>query len=137
MFGLIPKEEKFFRMFQEMGVIITEGAQQLKTMLDDYADPQASQRQIKDTEHKGDNQTHLIIRTLNKTFITPLDREDIYSLASKLDDILDLVDACAQRFVMYNVENRPPPPRSWPSSSSNHARPWSGPCIILAASLTT
>lgn len=108
MFGLIPKEEKFFKMFQEMGVIITEGAQQLKTMLDDYADPLASQRQIKDTEHKGDNQTHLIIRTLNKTFITPLDREDIYSLASKLDDIIDLIDACAQRFVMYNVEKPTP-----------------------------
>lgn len=104
MFGLIPKEEKFFEMFRQMGTIITEGAVQLKHMMDDYADPLASQRMIKDTEHKGDNQTHVIIKTLNKTFITPLDREDIYSLASKLDDILDLIDASAQRFVMYNVE---------------------------------
>jgi hypothetical protein len=108
MFGLKPKEEKFFKMFQDMGVIITEGAQQLKVMLDDYVDPLASQRQIKDTEHKGDNQTHLIIKTLNKTFITPLDREDIYSLASKQDDIIDLIDASAQRFVMYNVEKPTP-----------------------------
>jgi predicted phosphate transport protein (TIGR00153 family) len=104
MFGLKPKEEKFFEMFRQMGTIITEGARQLKEMLDDYVDPVASQRQIKDTEHKGDSQTHLIIKTLNKTFITPLDREDIYALASKLDDILDLIDASAQRFVMYNVE---------------------------------
>ena len=104
MFGLIPKEEKFFTMFQDMGVIITEGANQLKKMLDDYSDPLASQRLIKDIEHKGDNQTHLIIKTLNKTFITPLDREDIYALASKLDDIIDLIDASAQRLVMYNVE---------------------------------
>ncbi len=104
MFGLIPKEEKFFQMFQEMGSIITEGANQLKNMIDDYSDPLAAQKLIKDTEHRGDNQTHIIIKTLNKTFITPLDREDIYALASKLDDILDLIDASAQRLVMYNVE---------------------------------
>ncbi len=104
MFGLIPKEEKFFEMFRDMGVIITEGAQQLKNMLDDYRDPVEWQQKIKETEHKGDSQTHHIIKTLNKTFITPLDREDIYALASKLDDILDLIDASAQRFVMYNVE---------------------------------
>ncbi|GAB4300345.1 MAG: DUF47 family protein [Desulfuromonadia bacterium] len=108
MFGLIPKEEKFFAMFREMGEIITEGATALKTMLDDYIDPVASQRSIKDIEHKGDNKTHEIIKTLNKTFITPLDREDIYSLASKLDDILDLIDASSQRFVMYNVEKPTP-----------------------------
>jgi len=108
MFGLIPKEEKFFVMFREMGEIITEGATSLKSMLDDYIDPIASQRGIKDIEHKGDNKTHEIIKTLNKTFITPLDREDIYSLASKLDDILDLIDASSQRFVMYNVEKPTP-----------------------------
>ncbi len=104
MFRLAPKEDKFFVMFQEMGAIITEGAEQLKAMLDDFSDPDASQKQIKDTEHRGDHQTHKIIKTLNKTFITPLDREDIYSLASKLDDIIDLMDACAQRLVMYKVE---------------------------------
>ena len=104
MFGLIPKEEKFFQMFQEMGTIIVEGAKLLKQMLDDYSDPVASQRAIKDIEHRGDMQTHAIIKKLNTSFITPFDREDIYSLASALDDILDLVDASAQRFVMYNVE---------------------------------
>lgn len=104
MFRLAPKEDKFFVMFHEMGTIITEGAEQLKAMLDDFSDPDASQKQIKDTEHRADHQTHKIIKTLNKTFITPLDREDIYSLASKLDDIIDLMDACAQRLVMYKVE---------------------------------
>ena len=54
MFGLIPKEEKFFQMFQEMGDIIVEGAQELKEMLDDYTDPAASQKAIKDIEHRGD-----------------------------------------------------------------------------------
>jgi predicted phosphate transport protein (TIGR00153 family) len=104
MFGLIPKEEKFFQLFQEMGGLIVEGAKLLKEMLDTYGDPVASQRAIKDIEHKGDQQTHIIINKLNTSFITPFDREDIYSLAGALDDILDLIDASAQRFVMYNVE---------------------------------
>ena len=104
MFGLIPKEEQFFKMFQEMGGLIVTGARQLKDMLDDFSDPVASQRAIKDTEHRGDTQTHDIIKKLNKSFITPFDREDIYSLAAALDDILDLIDGCAQRLVMYNVE---------------------------------
>lgn len=104
MFGLIPKEEKFFQMFQEMGDIIVEGAQELKKMLDNYADPAASQKLIKDIEHRGDHKTHEIIKKLNTSFITPFDREDIYALAGALDDILDLIDGSAQRFVMYNVE---------------------------------
>jgi predicted phosphate transport protein (TIGR00153 family) len=104
MFGLIPKEEKFFQMFQEMGGIIVEGAKELKTMLDNYSDPAASQKKIKEIEHRGDQQTHEIIKKLNTSFITPFDREDIYSLAAALDDILDLIDGSAQRFVMYNVE---------------------------------
>jgi hypothetical protein len=108
MFGLIPKEEKFFEMFKEMGVIITEGAELLKDMLHNFEDPAVSQKKIKDVEHKGDQQTHDIIKKLNKSFITPFDREDIYALSSALDDILDLVDASAQRFVMYNVEKPTP-----------------------------
>lgn len=108
MFGLIPKEEKFFQMFQEMGGIIVEGATALKEMLDHYSDPAASQKAIKDIEHRGDTQTHKIIKKLNKSFITPFDREDIYSLAAALDDILDLIDGCAQRLVMYNVESSTP-----------------------------
>jgi predicted phosphate transport protein (TIGR00153 family) len=104
MFGLIPKEEKFFQMFQDMGGLIVDGAKLLKEMLDDFSDPAASQKAIKEIEHRGDSQTHEIIRKLNTSFITPFDREDIYSLAAALDDILDLIDASAQRFVMYNVE---------------------------------
>jgi len=104
MFGLIPKEERFFKLYKDMTANIIEGAVLLKDMLDTFADPHESQRRIKDIEHKGDAITHSIIQRLNKTFITPMDREDVYALASKLDDILDLIDASAQRFVMYNVE---------------------------------
>ena len=111
MFGLIPKDEKFFQMFREMSANIVEGAQLLKSMLDDFDDPVASQRRIKEVEHKGDSQTHEIIKKLNKSFITPFDREDIYALSGALDDILDLIDASAQRFVMYNVEKPTPEAR--------------------------
>src|SRR5450759_2856798 len=105
MFGFIPKDESFFLLFKEMTKNIIEGAILLKDMLDNFENPAESQRRIKDVEHKGDSLTHQIIQKLNKTFITPLDREDIYSLASKLDDILDLIDASAQRVIMYNVES--------------------------------
>lgn len=112
MFGLIPKEERFFKLFKEMTSNIIEGALLLKDMLDNFADPQESQRRIKEVEHKGDAITHCIIQKLNKTFITPLDREDIYALASKLDDILDLIDASAQRFIMYNIDHATPEAKS-------------------------
>lgn len=108
MFGLIPKDEKFFAMFKEMTKNIIEGARLLKEMMDNFEDPAASQRMIKDVEHKGDSLTHEIIKKLNKSFVTPLDREDIYALSAALDDILDLIDASAQRFVMYNVEKPTP-----------------------------
>ena len=74
MFGLIPKEEKFFQMFQEMGGLIVDGARLLKEMLDDYSDPVASQKAIKDVEHLGDQKTHEIIKKLNSSFITPFIR---------------------------------------------------------------
>ncbi len=108
MFGLIPKEEKFFQMFKEMTANTIKGAELLKEMVDDFEDPAGSQRRIKDAEHKGDSLTHGIIKMLNKSFITPFDREDIYSLSSKLDDIMDLIDASSQRLVMYNVEKPTP-----------------------------
>jgi predicted phosphate transport protein (TIGR00153 family) len=104
MFGLIPKEEKFFVLFKELARNIVEGAQLFKEMIDDFSDPVASQKLIKQIEHNGDILTHDIVKKLNKSFVTPLDREDIYALSAALDDILDLIDASAQRIVMYNVE---------------------------------
>lgn len=108
MFGLIPKEEKFFAMFQEMGQILVSGAERLKLMLDEYSDLPEAQRAVKEIEHQGDAQKRRIINMLNTTFITPLDREDIYGLATALDAILNLIDASAQRFVMYRVEKPTP-----------------------------
>jgi uncharacterized protein len=104
MFGLIPKDEKFFTMFKEMGANIVEAATILKDMLDNFTSPTVSQHQIKELEHKGDIQTHELIKKLNKSFITPFEREDIYALTSALDDILDVIDASAQHIVIYNID---------------------------------
>lgn len=112
MFGMIPKEEKFFKLFKDMTENIIEGARLLKEMLDNFEDPNESQRRVKDVEHKGDSITHEILQKLNKTFITPLDREDIYALASALDDILDLIDASAARLIMYNIDSITPEAKS-------------------------
>lgn len=105
MFGLIPKEEKFFVMFRDMAKLIVEGAIALKEMLDYFNDPQRSQYLIKEIEHKADLTTHEIIKKLNQSFITPFDREDIYSLASALDNIIDIIDTATQHIVVYHIEN--------------------------------
>lgn len=108
MFGLIPKEEQFFTMFREMAKTIVASANALKEMLDDFKDPTNSQHLIKELEHQGDIQTHDIIKKLNKSFITPFDREDIYSLAAALDNIIDIIDTSAQHIVFYHIEKVTP-----------------------------
>jgi len=108
MFGLIPKEEKFFPMFIDMAKNTVKGAKALQAMLNDFSDPQKSQKIIKEIEHQGDVQTHEIIKKLNKSFITPFDREDIYSLAASMDDIVDIIDTAAQHLVFYHIERITP-----------------------------
>ena len=103
MFGLIPKDEKFFVMFNQLADEVVKGAELLKEMVDHYEDPVKSQKMIKEVEHAADAIYHDITKKLNASFITPFDREDIYALANGLDDILDMIDASAQRFVMFHV----------------------------------
>lgn len=102
-FGLIPKEEAFFELFKKAAHNMIEGSRLLKDMMDDFRDPAGKAKQIKDVEHVGDGITHDIAMRLNQTFITPIDREDIHDLASALDDILDAVEAVADRFVIYKI----------------------------------
>jgi len=103
MFRLIPREEAFFDMFRKAAHNMIEGSRLLKEMMEDYRDPVEQARRIKDVEHVGDGITHDIIRKLNQTFITPIDREDIYGLASVLDDVLDMAEAVSDRFVVYKI----------------------------------
>lgn len=100
---IIPKEEKFFELFIEQAENVLDGAKQLKDLLDEYSDCDQKRLIIEKTESHGDEITHRIIEKLNMTFITPMDREDIHALTSALDDILDLVNATAQRLELYRV----------------------------------
>ena len=104
-FRLIPKEERFFDDFVAMAVEIRRGAGLLQEMtapdkpLWDKAD------EIKEVEHKCDVLTHSVIQRLHKTFITPLDREDIHALARSLDDVIDAIDDCAAVVRLYKIEH--------------------------------
>lgn len=103
MFGLIPKEEAFFDLFKKAAHNMIEGSRLLKEMMENFHDPAGQAKRIKEVEHVGDGITHDIATRLNQTFITPIDREDIHDLASALDDILDAVEAVADRFVIYKI----------------------------------
>jgi hypothetical protein len=101
---LFKKDEKFFKIFGQMTIYILEAAEILGKMVrhpEDDLSPLAAR--IKDLEHKGDELTHLVIDELNKTFITPIDREDIHDLSSALDDVLDLIDSTATRIVLFHI----------------------------------
>ncbi len=102
-FSLVPRDEKFFAEFTALTEQIRSGARLLKQML---AGPTADMTQvqaIKDVEHACDRSTRGIIDRLNRTFVTPLDREDIHALASRLDDVMDAIDGAASVMRLYKI----------------------------------
>jgi predicted phosphate transport protein (TIGR00153 family) len=107
-FRLVPRDTKFFDMFAEMAGNLGEAARLLKQILDDFKDIETRVQKLKDIEHRGDELTHNILTKLNQTFITPFDREDIYRLASSLDDVLDFTYSAGVRLVMYKITGAPP-----------------------------
>ena len=100
----MPRDDNFFEMFVALAENCHHGAQVLVEMFqkDDGAEKYAER--IKDIEHAGDNLTHTLLTRLNQTFVTPFDREDIQALSSRIDDVLDLIDAAASRMVTYKIE---------------------------------
>jgi predicted phosphate transport protein (TIGR00153 family) len=101
---LFKKDKKFFKIFGQMTVHILEAAELLGNMVrNPTADLAPLASKIKDLEHKGDELTHRVIDELNKTFITPIDREDIHDLSAALDDVLDLIDSTATRIVLFRI----------------------------------
>jgi uncharacterized protein len=104
MFGLIPKEQVFFDLFEQAAKNVHDGALALQEMLENFQDVVEKARKVKDIEHAGDKITHTTIERLNKTFITPIDREDIHELICRLDDILDLIDTAVSRMVLYKIK---------------------------------
>lgn len=107
MVRLIPRDVKFFHMFAEMAGNLGDGARLLRQTLNDFKDVDKRVQELKAIEHRGDEMTHNILTKLNQTFITPLDREDIYRLASSLDDVLDFVYAAGVRLIMYKIKSAP------------------------------
>jgi uncharacterized protein len=104
MFNLIPREVRFFDYFERQSELIVSAAGLLHEMVHNFADARAKVHAIKEIEHQGDSVTHEIVRRLNTTFITPMDREDIHALASRLDDVLDFIDAAADRLVVFRIK---------------------------------
>jgi predicted phosphate transport protein (TIGR00153 family) len=107
--NLRPSKTSFYEMFATSGQNLVVGARLLKELLG--ADP--SQRKeiaekMRGAEHAGDEATHAIMRELNETFVTPFDREDIYRLASSLDDVMDFMEAAVDLVVLYNIAELPP-----------------------------
>jgi uncharacterized protein len=107
MFGLIPKDNSFFTMFSAMSDNLIAGARALVELFANYHDVDKQIEQIYRIEREGDELTHAILTKLNQTFITPFDREDIHQLASKLDDVLDFINAAGARIVMYRITTPP------------------------------
>ncbi len=105
MFRLIPREEKFFEFFKKAANNILDGAKVLLQMTEEEGgDFEKGWKQLEEFEHEGDKITHQIIRKLNRTFITPIDREDIHSLTVGLDDVMDLIEAAAARMTLYKIK---------------------------------
>src|SRR5215467_2721206 len=103
-FSLLPREDEYFLLFTQITEKIQEATKLLVQMVsEDSPDFIAYARQIKDVEHSCDEITHKVTTKLNKSFITPFDREDIYTLAVSLDDVCDYVDAAARAVRMYDI----------------------------------
>ena len=104
MWSLMPRETGFFHLFELASENVVGAGQCLKNLMNNFEESEKQIQHIKDLEHKGDGLTHDLLSKLNKTFITPLDREDIHALASSLDDILDEIEAVAILFRVFKID---------------------------------
>lgn len=108
-FSLLPKEDKYFALFSQMAEKIQEASAVLvELMSGQYENFDVLSKKIKNIEHECDELNHSITTKLNKSFITPFDREDIYTLSVALDDVCDYIDAAARAVVMYDIRESDP-----------------------------
>lgn len=108
---LIPKEKIFFQLLEQESKNVLAGAQALSELIKNFDNLNVMRDRIKDIEHKGDDIVHSIYERLVKTFITPIDREDISKLASLYDDVLDYIYAVANRLYLYEIKSPTEPMR--------------------------
>ncbi len=105
---IIPQEKHFFDMLERQADVVVEGAEALLDLTKDFRDVAKKRDSIKDIEHKGDDLVHQIAEALNKTFVTPIDHDDMSKLTSRLDDILDFIEAASHRMWSYEIKSVPP-----------------------------
>jgi predicted phosphate transport protein (TIGR00153 family) len=106
--GITPQQDQFYRLLLKQAANTHKGALRLLDLLDNYQDPELGEKELHAIEHHGDELVHDIFNLLNETFITPIDREDIHSLASHADDVMDLVHEVSENLTMYRIrEIRP------------------------------
>lgn len=103
----LPKSADFQNLFDRASANIVQGVRLFRELLDHPGEYSPIVERIKQVEHEGDRITHKTIETLNTTFITPFDREDIHTLITRMDDVLDCADAAAQRMVLYRINEIP------------------------------
>jgi predicted phosphate transport protein (TIGR00153 family) len=106
-FRLTPRDRAFYAMFTEAGRNVAASAEALAGLIDPNANREAIAKELRDREHANDTVTHRIMRQLNTSFVTPFDREDIYRLASALDDVVDAIEAAADFIVLADVGKLP------------------------------
>ena len=104
---LTPVDTVFFDLLTRSAANLVDGARLLAEMLNDENDRADLAREMREAEHRGDDLTHEIIRRVNSTFVTPLDREDLYRLAAGLDDVLDFMDAAVDSVLLYEIGSLP------------------------------
>lgn len=103
-FPFIPQEKKFYELFEESAHNAVKTAQSLKKLIDTWHNVEIMIGEITELEHEGDRITHQIMKELNRTFVTPFDREDIASLAHSLDDVTDFIHAAADAMLIYRID---------------------------------
>jgi uncharacterized protein len=111
-FRLIPRDESFFDLFVQQAEILVQGSGLMLDMVVNFDDVPFKARRLHDIEHELDEVTHEVMRRLNTTFVTPLDREDIHELASSLDDVMDHMDAAGDLLVLHKIEKPLPEMRA-------------------------
>jgi predicted phosphate transport protein (TIGR00153 family) len=102
-FPFLPNGESYFDLLEAAGNNLAEAARLLLDLVEDFVDPEMKAKRLVECEHDGDRLTHAVYSRLNSSFITPFDREDIYLLAGRLDDVVDSIEAAADMLVLHRV----------------------------------
>jgi hypothetical protein len=102
-FSFIPKDMGFYDLFEQATANLVIAAEKLVDLFDNYEDVEAKAKELKELEHKGDVITHEVVARLHRTFVTPIDREDITLLVHRLDDVMDFIEAAGRTAFLYRI----------------------------------